>query len=302
MDGTGSIELRSSTMTARLRLQGGAMLGLWWGEAGKGVPLLRPGAPAATVTDTAGFPLVPFGNRLAGNRFSCNGRTYELERNSDIDPLYIHGDGWRHAWSLMERSAAQATLAYRHRGKNGPYNYLAEQRFDLDDSRLKLHTAVTNEGDEPLPFGLGWHPYFVLDDDTTLQFSASSTRPEGAGSLPGPAQAPSGSFDFSSARRFPATRLNNGYSGWDGAASIHAPRHGLTLEMRADPLFSHVFLYAPFDTAHAGFFCFEPMSHMADDHNREGFGDLRLLQPGERLAGSISLMPHIHHAPRDDPA
>ncbi len=290
MDGTGLIELRSSTMTAHLRLQGGAMLSLWWGAAENGVPLLRPSLPDGTAPiDTAGFPLVPFGNRLGSNRFSCGGKTYALEPNSDLDPLYIHGDGWLERWSLQDQGTSGATLAYRHRGTNGPYRYLAEQRFSLDDERLSLRLAVTNEGDDTLPFGLGWHPYFVLADDTTLQFSASSVRPEGAGSLPGPAVIPAGAFDFGKARRFPAARLNNGYSGWDGTALIRYPRHALELEVSADPVFAHAFLYAPFGEANAGFFCFEPMSHMADDHNRDGFGDLRLLEPGQRLEGSIRL-------------
>lgn len=292
MNGDRLIELRSSTMTAHLRLQGGSVLGLWWGAAYDGTALLRPSPRnAAAPTDTAGFPLVPFGNRLGGNRFSCGDRTYALEPNSDLDPLYIHGDGWLAKWSLQEQGTSSATLAYRHGGANGPYRYLAEQQFSVDSERLSLRLAVINEGVAALPFGLGWHPYFVLADDTTLQFSASSVRPEDVGSLPGPAQTPAGPFDFGKTRGFPAARLNNGYSGWDGRALIRYPRHALELEVSADPLFSHVFVYAPFGEVNADFFCFEPMSHMAGDHNRNGLGDLSLLEPGQRLEGSIHLAP-----------
>lgn len=289
-----SVELRSSSMICQLSTQGGTLTGLWWGRSAEnGIPLMRNvPAGAHEPVDTAAFPLVPLGNRVSKNSFVFEDKRHLLKPNSKYDPLYIHGDGWLVGWTLLEQKPDSAVLEYRHHKDNTPFRYFARQHFSLNDNALVLHMSVTNEGKTPMPFGLGWHPYFLLDHDTTLQFSAETVRSEEDGSLPGPAQSLSGDFDFSKQRRFPGRRLNNGYSSWNGKTEIRWPQRHAAMTIEADEIFSHAFVYAPFEED-SDYFCFEPMSHMADDHNRDGFGGLQILAPGETLAGSIRLSPQI---------
>lgn len=70
--------------------QGGVIEGFWRDTT----PLLRPGKKNGVATDASCFPLVPFANRVSGNRFVWQGREYQLQPNVEWDAHYLHGDGW----------------------------------------------------------------------------------------------------------------------------------------------------------------------------------------------------------------
>ncbi len=70
--------------------QGGVIEGFWRDTT----PLLRPGKKSGVATDASCFPLVPFANRVSGNRFVWQGREYQLQPNVEWDAHYLHGDGW----------------------------------------------------------------------------------------------------------------------------------------------------------------------------------------------------------------
>ncbi|MBW9972037.1 aldose 1-epimerase, partial [Escherichia coli] len=55
--------------------QGGVIEGFWRDTT----PLLRPGKKSGVATDASCFPLVPFANRVSGNRFVWQGREYQLQ-------------------------------------------------------------------------------------------------------------------------------------------------------------------------------------------------------------------------------
>ncbi|STE57398.1 putative aldose 1-epimerase [Escherichia coli] len=57
--------------------QGGVIEGFWRDTT----PLLRPGKKSGVATDASCFPLVPFANRVSGNRFVWQGREYQLQPN-----------------------------------------------------------------------------------------------------------------------------------------------------------------------------------------------------------------------------
>lgn len=287
------IELKSTNFYARIAVKGGTVHGLWWtNAAGVEAALLRPALAAnADAVDTAGFPLVPFGNRLGGNQFQFAGKNYSMPANSALDPCYLHGDGWLNDWQIEAQDSASVTLLYKHDGS--PYRYEARQVFTLGEAGFTLDMSVTNLGAEPLPFGLGWHPYFPLTAGTTLQFGASHYWTEGEGSLPDQQLPAAGAFDFSQARALPDQWLNNGFSCWDGQASIAWPDTQTLLKIHADPLFRHLFLYLPFEDEQErpAYFCFEPMSHQGNAHNLPDLGDLSVLARGETLQGRIRLEP-----------
>lgn len=70
--------------------QGGVIEGFWRDTT----PLLRPGKKSGVATDASCFPLVPFANRVSGNRFVWQGREYQLQPNVEWDAHYLHGDSW----------------------------------------------------------------------------------------------------------------------------------------------------------------------------------------------------------------
>jgi len=275
------IALQAGGLLLHLNTKGGAITGFWLQQEGKTKPfaLLRPrvgGTPSC-------FPLVPFGNRVRDNHFAFDGFDYTLKPNTSSDCHYLHGDGWQADWSVIEKSGNKLAMQFEHRSGAMGYNYQAQQIFS--------------------PFGLGWHPYFLASERTTLWAPAQKFWTEADDFLPGNVVIPPMEMDFSQPVTLPCHWMNNALQDWLGKAIIHWPEQGLALHLEADSLFRHAFIFAPRKGAppHAGekieiddgYFCFEPMSHLANAHQLEGFGGLVVLAPEESLAGSIRFRPQV---------
>ena len=121
----------------------------------------------------AGFPLLPFCNRIAYGRFRWQGRDYQLARNFGDHPHTIHGVGWQSAWTVAAVSNRSATLELRHRpDRHWPFACTAELRLTLAERELHVALRLTNRHNAPAPAGLGLHPFFPRATFHTLQFNA----------------------------------------------------------------------------------------------------------------------------------
>ena len=257
-------------------------------------PLLRSASVDAkrTATAASAFPLAPFGNRIADNRFIFEGREFRLAPNTTDDPCRLHGDGWLADWEIAGVTERRVDLRLViSANAASPYAYEAHQVVVLDEAGMSLTLSVTNRSGERLPFGLGLHPYFPLTASTTLMAPAGDYWREGAGFLPVERRPPPADLDFSRARPLPQRWLNNGFEDWRGVAEIRWPERALGMRIEADPLFNRYVLFQPdsrFDPAWRGdWFCFEPMSHSPAAHRMTDGGGLAPLAPGEMLEGSI---------------
>lgn len=290
------IRLENEALIVDVTPQGGALWRVLAKIDGADVPLLRlpPDGEERSPLQAANFPLVPFGNRVRGNRFSIDGKHYSLQPNMPWDKHYLHGDGWTTRWSVSEQCSdfVRLTLA-PHRAAGTPYNYEAEQTIRIDGSRIEMELSLINRGEQVLPFGLGWHPYFALTEGTRLTASATDYWEEDAEWLPTVCKPVTGDIDFSKNAAIPRRWVNTLFEGWNGKAEITWAETGLRLEIEAEPMFGRylVFVSDPaFDPGYAyDFFCFEPMSHSADGHNQADGGGLRRLAPGETLAGAFRM-------------
>lgn len=266
------------------------------------VDLLRPASGWAlrhgSAADMGCFPLVPFSNRIAGGRFAFDGGTVELPLTMDGCPHAIHGEGWRASWSVEERGAATTRLVHRHErrrheghghaGAGWPWRYRATQDITLHEDGLSVVLDLLNEDDRPMPAGIGLHPYFPKPPGTRL-----TARVNGVW-LNDPTLLPLARAALPDVWRFPGgvlmdrTVLDNGFTGWDGIATLDWPDLGLRLTVAADGPFGHLVIYAP---AGEDYLCVEPVSHMTDAVNRgqEPDAGLRVLQPGESLRGTMRL-------------
>jgi aldose 1-epimerase len=287
------LTLRNAITELTLTTHGAAVLS--WDLLGPPrMPLMRPARHAGDgpATEASAFPLVPYGNRIGGNAFSVHGRRYTVARNA-ADRYRLHGDGWLSDWTVEAASAEAVTLSLRHPADaSAPWDYLARQTLALDGAGLRLTLSVENHG-APLPFGLGWHPYFPMTPETRLTAPASSLWLEGDDHLPTEEVPLPADLDFRAAAPLPNRWINNGFEGWDGHAQIDWPERGLSLQIDADPIFSRYVIYRPDtarDPAYAGdWFCFEPMTHSVDGWRMEGMGGLREVGCGERLEGEVRL-------------
>ena len=262
---------------------------------GRREPLLRPcrDLSRAAPFDLASILLVPWSNRISGGGFAFGGRFHPLQPNLAGEPMPIHGNGFSSAWTTVEASAVSACLALNSDGP-GPFMFEAVVRYSLERGTLGVALKVTNRGPVALPFGLGLHPWFPRTPGTTLQARAAVATREDRLHLPNGqiAVASREEWDFSVRRRLPERWVNNDFSPWDGHAEIIWSDRGLRLNIAAEGDLSAYILYSP--ASDADFFCFEPVTHLVDAHNRAGGPEangLAILDHGDCLAIGCRFVP-----------
>ncbi|HEX2528442.1 MAG TPA: aldose 1-epimerase [Geminicoccus sp.] len=237
------------------------------------------------------FPLVPFVGRIDRGRFTFGGEQYQLPLNFHPELHAIHGDGWMSSWTVADQADEHAALVFHHEHRWVPFRYRAWQRFELTDQGLVAEIGVRNTGDKPMPFGIGHHPYFDRRPGTTLEaevdgvwlndeFNVSKEL------VPVPAWA-----DFRRERAVEDLALDHIFTGFRTGATIRWPNEGRGVRIQGDAVLGHLIVYIP---PGGDSFCVEPISHVANAINmldsRTDTG-LRILQPGEELAGVMKLLP-----------
>jgi len=265
-------------------------------ERGGGLASLEVGSrPALSVRAgrTEGSPfalamnlLLPFSNRIS-RAFAYEGQVHALEPNLQGEPFPIHGDAFQKSWDMAARTDSTAAL-HLPDGRFGPYRYEADVTYGLTPDSLTATLALTSRSAFPLPFGLGFHPWFPRTPATRLCFSATGCWPQTDRHLPAvtePVPLPP-DRDFTAAAALPPGWMNLGFSGWDGEAGIQQDRSAVSLRLCA-PGLSTLILYSP--SADAPFLCLEPVSHPVDAHNLPGQPGLVRLAPGESLSATMTL-------------
>jgi aldose 1-epimerase len=252
--------------------------------------ILRPLARTADESplQTAGFPLFPFSGRISEGRFTWNGRDVSLAPNFLPEPHAIHGQAWHAAWQVAEHDSDHARLVFDYKPGDWPWAYSAEQDFTLRDDGLDLMLRLTNQGEDPMPAGLGWHPYFPRMD-ARVKVPVDRVWMSDEGMIPDRLDVPAGGADVSDWRIVDELDLDNAFTVSDRISCIEWPSRNLRVEMVSDAVLGHMVIYTP---KGQDFFCVEPVSHAPDAVNSQHPGDLtglHSLAPGETLSARISL-------------
>lgn len=252
------------------------------GEGGR-VPILRGAEGVLTsVLDAASFPLVPFSNRVRGGRFAFRGREIVLAPNMAGDPSPLHGQGWLAAWQAERLDENKAELVFRHDAGEWPWSYEARQAITLGAAALAIRLVCRNLSAEPMPCGLGQHPYFRCTPETRLDTEVDAAWEIDQNVLPVARVPAEGRFDLRD-RLVCGQDLDHGFDGWSGTARISTAGAPFTVELLS-PDASRFQLYSP---ASGGLFVAEPVTHTnaalnAPEEEWAGLG-LRILAPGEEM-------------------
>jgi aldose 1-epimerase len=236
---------------------GGAIASFAWIVGDQRTPVLREShSPLEKVLDAASFPLVPFVNRIRGGRFEFRGREIVLAPNMSGDPSPLHGQGWTSEWAVESASEAEAALLFRHEAGEWPWAYEARQTFRLVADSLWLRLTCRNLSDEPMPCGLGFHPYFRCGEQSRIQTFVDEVWTVDQDLLPVERVEPAGRYDISDSPVC-GRGLDNGYGGWCGRALLTDPGWPFELELssRQARFFQ---LYSPEE---GGIFVAEPVTH-----------------------------------------
>ena len=283
------------TLTAgKLRLElspsvGGAISAFEWLDGQSRRPILRKcNSSLQNVLGAASFPLVPYVNRIREGRFTFRGREVRLQPNMPGDPSPLHGQGWLSPWRVDESSTSSASLSFRHAADEWPWDYEAGQEFALDERGLSARLTCRNTSGEPMPCGLGFHPYYPCGPETRIDTEVAHAWTIDEKVLPVEKVPAEGRYDLRG-RRVCGQNLDNGWDGWGGSARMSDPAWPYDLEMssREARFFQ---LYSP---ATGGIFVAEPVTHAnaalnepEQDWSRLG---LRVLQPGDAMSLDMRL-------------
>ena len=249
------------------------------------------------VRGTAGYPMVPYSNRIADGRFRFQGRDVALATNSDVSTHPLHGLGWLHAWDVVEASTERAVLALSHvptgaADAEWPWSFEARQTFELDDQRLSWHIALTNHDAQPMPAGFGMHPFFPKTPRTELRFAAAGVWRNDERMLPMSRTEVPAEWDFGTPRPIADLAVDNCFAGWSHTADIVWPEIGWGLALAAPERFGHLVVYT---SPARDSIAVEPITHvnnavnLAADHADTG---LVVLAPGATLDGGFTLTPY----------
>jgi aldose 1-epimerase len=251
--------------------------------SGGNIPIFRPldgngDSPVAL----ASFPLVPFVNRVRDGAFDFRGRRVTLARNMPSDPSPLHGQGWLAAWDVERVADDGAELVYRHPPGEWPWTYEARQSFALDAHGLHLDLTCINRSGEPMPCGLGQHPFFPCTPQTRIDTIVESVWTIDEKVLPVEQVPATGRYDLSD-RPVCGQRLDHGFGGWSGRTTISDPALPFCIEM-SSPNASFFQLYSP---SAGGVFVAEPVTHANAALNapEEDWPELgmQVLDPGESM-------------------
>lgn len=256
----------------------------------------------------ASFPLLPYCNRLRDARFVFDGREVDLSADGNAFDHALHGHAWRRPWRVGLASSTMVELHLNHEpgsepAHHWPYRYEATQRFELDDSGLFVTMSIRNLADQPMPFGMGHHPYYPRTPATRIRTNVRAMWHATQDLLPTLLDAHPCIDALASPEGLSADAydLDNNFAGWSRAATIDWPDERRSVTLYADVPFDHMVLYAP--AAHPDLLCVEPVTNTVDflnlDAPREDVGG-GVLMPGETMQARFGWMPRdLSHLPPD---
>lgn len=278
-----------------------------WQVAGREMLYSPPMTELAERPTRGGIPvLFPFPNRIRAGRFTWAGRDYQLPCNDSTQANAIHGFTPRVPWRVQECSA-ESTCGHfvaefigsrdaKVDGSLWPGDPRMTLKIVLHEHSLRLEATVTNKGLEPLPFGLGYHPYFAVSAGDRVETPARG-RWELDASLPTSTITPvDESFDLRHARPVEELTLDDVYTDFPAVLPGHDGlvergrlllAEGGSVSVRASPEFRDFVVFTP---PHRKAVCLEPYTCPTDAINLADRGmDVGWLTiaPGASWSGNV---------------
>jgi aldose 1-epimerase len=263
----------------------------------------------------SGIPvLFPFPNRIRDGRFTWEGRTYQLPLNDPAGKNAIHGFACRRPWRVLDSdgdgTSAWVTAVFRGsldapdcRGL-WPADYEIRLTIRLRQGALRLESEVTNPDRVPLPFGLGYHPYFRLPfapgekaEECLVEVPARSYWVL-EGSLPtGACEPVDAARDLNRPRRYAELKLDDVLTDLPAGPATAGLREralvqgapGATLRLLASADFREMVVFTP---PHREAFAAEPYTCATEALNLQQRGidaGLRVLPPGGSWSGVVEM-------------
>ncbi|MGA2133061.1 MAG: aldose 1-epimerase [Bryobacteraceae bacterium] len=255
-----------------------------------------------------GIPfLAPWANRLSEYAFWANGKKYQLNRDlgnlrPDQNQNPIHGlltvsPDWQ--VTALDPGSDSACVTsrldfWKHPDLMAqfPFAHTVEMTHCLREGVLEVRTTIHNLSTDPMPVGIGFHPYFQLHDAPREQWKVHLAARDHL--ILSPKVIPTGEskpVEFADPLPLAGVFLDDVFSGLppDAAFSVEGLREKITVKY--GPKYTVAVVYAPKGRA---FICFEPMSTITDGFNLAHAGiykDLQSIAPGAEWRESFWISP-----------
>lgn len=281
---------------------------LRWTVAGPAGPLellyVAPDWQSNPVPTRSGVPvLFPFPNRIRDGRYTWAGREYQLPINGPNGRHAIHGFACRKKWRVVDggESETKAWVAAVFQGSidapeslaHWPADYRIALTIILEQDQLSLVARIDNPDTKPLPFGLGYHPYFAVPsaDDCRVASPARGTWELGDNIPTGRIVPPA--TDLRTPVRFADLQLDDVYTDFGSLTEMY--RQGCVVHGNAGALevwvsqgFREMVAFTP---PHRKAVCLEPYTCTTDAINLQARGidaGWRVLAPGETATETVT--------------
>jgi aldose 1-epimerase len=250
-----------------------------------GHDLLRtPADPAEHLRDPffwGAYPMAPWCNRIDARPTTVGDRTVDLAANFP-DGTAIHGQVYDRPWASTDR----ASFMTRGGGDGWPWAYEARLLVAVAGGTIRVDLAITNLADDPMPAGIGIHPWFRRPLEVAIH--AERVHASMATLAPEP-ETVAGPYDLRSlgpiADDLDATWTDVA----DPAVVLHWPHRGIRATMRVVAPTICVVAASP---SHIDAIAVEPQTHAPRGLRRLLAGEpdgLALLSPGQTLGLTMEL-------------
>ena len=229
----------------------------------RGLEIMRatPGTAIAdaNVRQMACYPLVPYSNRIGQGKLLFGQKSHQLRLNFGNEAHSIHGVGWQRAWKIETQTADSLTLSLSHLpDADWPFRIEVVQECRLLDSALVLRLRVTSTDDAPMPVGLGFHPFFPITSETTLQAQWSGRWEMGDDKLPTEWKKVSAETDFALPRAIRDWKVDHCFTDWEQRATLAHSTHRTIVTASGDA--KNLICFAPNDGRN--FIALEPVTNI----------------------------------------
>ncbi|TFI51161.1 aldose epimerase [Mastigocladus laminosus UU774] len=223
-----------------------------------------------------GIPILfPICGNLPENSYTYNSKQYTLKQ---------HGFARDLPWQVTDQvtqNGARLTLTLNSNEQTRavyPFDFQVSFSYKIQGNTLEIQQQYTNLSLETMPFSFGFHPYFLTQDKTQLEFEIPAQEYQDQRSKE--IHAFDGNFDFNQDEIDVAFKQLSSQS-----ASVTDNSRKLKLTLESDKIFSTLVFWT---LKGKDFYCLEPWSA---PRNAINTGEhLTILQPGATCAASVRIL------------
>jgi len=253
----------------------------------------------------AGAPLLfPTPNRTANARYTYRGKKYHqaVAGQSRVIHGLVHDQAFSVEGFAANDEWAACTLVYTHGADKPsfggyPFPCVLEVTWRVTAERLKLEYTVRNTGEQTLPFGFAWHPYFPKTDASRIRITVDATEfYQAVDCFPTGKRltvADNPAWDLRGGRSLADLDVDDVYTPITPATTIRAEYldRGVAMNFFGTEDFSHLVVFTP---QKKPFFCIENQTCCTDAinlHSRELVSTgLMELGAGESCGGNCGIV------------